>query len=73
MTNNQTEPQNLMDGLMDELNRNRELLKEYEAIGPAGAFGAIFIRQAIARGESAIRSGDVIKMLQAYSELKDSQ
>jgi RNA binding exosome subunit len=69
----QEQPKNLMDGLMDELNRNRELLKEYEAIGPEGAFGAHFIKQAINAGERAIRSNDVIAMLQAYSELKDTQ
>jgi len=68
-----TQPQNLMDGLMNELSRNRELLKEYEAIGPAGAFGAHFIKTAIKHGEDAIRTGDVIQMLQAYSELKDTQ
>jgi hypothetical protein len=67
------QPQNLMDGMIDELNRNRELLKQYEAIGPAGAFGAHFLKQAIKRGEDSIRSGDVIQMLSAYNELKDSQ
>lgn len=69
----ESQPQNLLTALMDELDRNRELLKEYEAIGPAGAFGSIFIKTAIRNGENAIRSGDVIQMLQAYSELKDTQ
>jgi RNA binding exosome subunit len=68
-----SETKNLMDGLMDELNRNRELLKEYEAIGRAGMFGAHFIKQAINNGEQAIRENDVIKMLQAYSELKETK
>ena len=67
------QPQNLMDGLINELNRNRELLKEYEAIGSAGIFGAHFIRQAILRGEQSICSGDVIQMLSAYFDLKDTQ
>jgi hypothetical protein len=66
----ETETENLMDGLLRELNRNRELLKEYEAI-PQGAFGAMFIRQSIKNGEDAIASGDVVKMLQAYSTLKE--
>lgn len=65
------EIKNLMEGLLDELNRNRELLKEYEAIGPAGQFGAHFIRQSILAGETAIRDNDVIKMLSAYSNLKE--
>jgi hypothetical protein len=69
----QEQTKNLMDGLLDELNRNRELLKEYETIGPAGQFGALFIKQAIQRGEQSIREGNVINMLLAYEELKGTQ
>lgn len=64
--------ENLMDGLMNELNRNRELLALYKSI-PTGAFGAAIINATIIRGEAAIKSGDVIQMLQAYSELKYNQ
>lgn len=71
--NTESKTENLMDGIMNELNRNRELLKEYEAIGSAGMFGAHFIKRAINNGEAAIREGDVIKMLTAYSALKDTQ
>lgn len=69
----ETKNENLMDGLLSELNRNRQLLQEYKNIGPAGMFGAAFIQQAITRGEQAIKEGDVIKMISAYSELKESQ
>lgn len=58
---------------MDELKRNRELLKEYEAIGPTGAFGAFFIKQAIEAGETAIRNGDVIQMITAFKQLQDNE
>jgi hypothetical protein len=61
---------NLMDGLFDEMNRCRELLKEYEAI-PQGAFGAHFIRQSIKNAEDAIKSNDVLQMLAAYQALKE--
>ena len=36
----------LLEDLQYELNRNKLLLSEYEAI-PTGMFGAVFIRQSI--------------------------
>ena len=60
---------NLMEGLIEQANRCREVLKEYEKI-PEGAFGAMMIRQDIANAEAAMASGDVIKMLAAYEALK---
>ena len=63
---------NLMEGLVDELNRNRELKAEYDKI-PTGFFGASMIQIAINEGEDAIKSGDVIKMMAAYHSLKDSE
>ena len=67
------EPKNLMEGL--QLERNRELLREYEALpNNTGAFGAMFIRQKIKNGELAIAdNNDVVKMLIAYQALKDSE
>lgn len=65
------EPQNLMDGLFYEMNRCRELLKAYEEIGPAGMFGKAMITRDIDFAEQAIKENDVIKMLQAYSTLKE--
>ena len=52
---------NLIEGLQAEMNRNRELLGEYEAVGPSGAFGAHFIRTGIAEAEVAISEGDIVK------------
>ena len=65
--------ENLMGGLLRELNRNRELLKGYEEIGPAGLFGATMIKQSIANGEKAIAEGDVVKMIEAFKDLEESQ
>lgn len=64
------ETQNLMDGLLKEMNRAREIKKMYDEI-PVGQFGAHFIQQSINRAERAISSGDVVEMLAAYSELKE--
>ena len=64
---------NLMEGLIDELNRNRELLKDYESIGAPGMFGGMVIRKNIADGEQAIKDGDVVAMLEAYVELRSNK
>ena len=72
--NTQTkEPQNLMDGLLREINRVREIIKEYEMpeLKGAGIFAATMMKQSIAKAENSIRSNDVIEMLRAYSELKE--
>lgn len=50
--------------------RVRELLTQYEAIGPPGMFGALMIRQALSRAERAMASGDIVAILTSYSELK---
>jgi len=64
---------NLMEGLIDEMNRNRELLKRYESIGIAGSFGRIAIGRDIAAGEQAIKDNDVVAMLRAYETLKNNE
>lgn len=61
-----------MDGLFDEMNRVREIIKEYEAIpGGAGRLAALLMRQAIQEAETAIRENDIMKMLPAYQNLKE--
>lgn len=37
---------NLVDGLIAQMNRNRELIKLYEEAGPVGAFKALSENQA---------------------------
>lgn len=49
----------------------REMLAEYRAIGPNGAFGALMIEQALARADQAAASGDVVAMLRSFAELRD--
>lgn len=57
----------------NEQARARELLAEYNKIGPAGAFGAAVIEQALQRADKAAISGDVRAVLQSYQELKKLQ
>ena len=61
---------NLVEGIQQECNRVREIIPLYESIGPAGAFGAAMLKQAIREGEAAIASGDALRCLAAYESLK---
>lgn len=63
--------ENLMTGLLSQMNRVRETITEYERLpGGVGMIGASLMRQDIARAERAIASGDVIEMLVCYSKLE---
>jgi len=70
--NTETQPKNLVQGLIEEMNRCRELLKLYEDI-PTGGFGAAMLRRRISGGEEAMISGDVIEMLKAYQALTECE
>lgn len=50
--------------------RCRELLEQYKAIGPNGAFGHLMISQVLARADHAAMSGDVVAMLRSFEEMK---
>lgn len=65
--------ENLMDGLFSEMNRVRELVKEYEhpTLNGAGAFAVHFMKTDISSAEKSIRDNDVVAMLQCYSKLKE--
>ncbi len=63
---------NLVEGVIAELNRNRELLQVYKEI-PAGAFAAINLANDIQRAEAALVSGDAIEMLRVYKLLKENK
>jgi hypothetical protein len=62
--------ENLMDGLLSEMNRAREVKAMYDEI-PQGKFGSIMIQQSIERAERSIKDNDVVAMLQAYNDLKE--
>lgn len=63
--------ENLIQGLHKEMNRVRDLIKEYEGLpGGAGFLGASMMKVSIQRAETAIGNSDVIAELQAYNDLK---
>jgi len=62
---------NIIDGIQEELRRNRELLELYKSI-PTGVFGASIIQRRIDEGEASIASGDIVRMVRAYKELESS-
>jgi len=67
-----TETKNLMEGLLDEMNRVRELITEYKSLpNNAGFIGASFMQIDIQKAEKAISSGDVVEMLVAYKSLQE--
>jgi len=65
--------ENLAQGLVRELNRNRELLQEYKEIGEPGMFAATMIEDTIKRGEAAQGNGDVVEMLRVFAELEETK
>ena len=63
---------NLIEGLQSEMNRVREIIKEYEALpNNAGAFASSMIEFSIKNAESSISTGDTIGMMKAYKDLKE--
>jgi len=61
----------LADALPREQARVREVLGYYQEIGPAGMFGAGMIKQSLQAADEAIISGDIVKMIAAYNDLKE--
>ena len=64
--------QNLMSGLLSEMNRVRELITEYKSLpNGAGMFGATIMKHKIEVAERSISSGDIVDMLIQYQKLKE--
>jgi hypothetical protein len=65
-------PDTLGDALPREMARVRdEVIPEYIAIGPAGAFALAFMRRDLDRAAAALASGDVVAMVRVYLELRE--
>lgn len=60
----------LAEELPKEQARVREVLAHYHEIGPAGALGAMLIEQSLREADQAIMSGDLVRMMRAYEDLK---
>jgi len=61
----------LGDALPREQARCRELLVFYREIGPAGAFGAARIDDALKRADQAVINGDLAAMIRVYQEMRE--
>lgn len=53
--------------------RCRELLTEYEKIGPAGAFGAAMIKKTLKDADDALASGSAIAMVRVFARMRDHE
>ena len=51
--------------------RCRQMLEDAISIGPEGRFLAAMLRNTLARAEHAALSGDVVKILAAYTDMKE--
>lgn len=49
--------------------RCRRLLEQYQAIGPAGAFGRAMISDVLKQADEAAVSGDAVAMIRAYEAM----
>ena len=63
---------NLIEGLQQEMNRVREIKKEYDEI-PAGKFPSTMIAASIMNAEQMIATGDTIEMMKALEDLRTYQ
>ena len=61
----------LAEELPKEQARVREVLSHYHDIGSAGALGAMLIEQSLREADQAVMSGDLVRMMRAYEDLKE--
>ena len=71
--NEPTRSYTLAEALPMEQSRVRELLVQYKAIGPAGAFGAAMLEQALSDADKAAAEQDTVAMLRAYQQLEQCE
>ena len=63
----------LGDALPREMARVRdELIPAYMAIGQAGGFALMFLRQDLDKAAQALASGDVVEMLRSYKNRRNT-
>ena len=66
------EVKNLIEGLLEEMNRVREMMVEYRSLPKgAGRFAASLMELNIKNAEEAISEGDAVKMIEALKLLKE--
>ncbi len=62
--------QNLMQGLLDEMDRVKEIKAEYDKL-PTGKFASLMMEADLKVAKDAAGIGDVIKMMVSYEKLKE--
>jgi argininosuccinate lyase len=63
---------NLIEGLQEEMNRVREIIKVYDEVpNGAGAFASGMMKHSVKSAEAFISIGDTIGMMEAYKDLKE--
>ena len=63
---------NLMTALLDELERNIDLRRDYKEI-PEGILGGTLINADIQEAKRAISESDTVGMMKVYNALKNNQ
>jgi len=62
---------NLIEGLHSEMDRVREIIKEYDSLpNNAGAFASGMMKFSIKNAENLMAIGDTIGMMKALNDLK---
>ncbi len=64
---------NLMDGLLEEIERCSKLVEIYDELGAVGQFGKMMIQLDIDNAKKAINSGYTVAMVQAYKKLQECE
>ena len=62
----------LMKSLLDEIDRNKELLHEYQQI-PTGMIGASMIQLDLDKAKKSIEEDNVVEMVAVYDRLKNNK
>lgn len=62
--------ESLDEAIPEEQARVREILAVYKSTGAAGAMAATTVEKSLRRCDEAVASGNVIKMIESYRDLK---
>ena len=63
---------NLIEGLHEEMDRVREIIKIYDEVpNNAGAFASGMMKHSIKNAEQLMAIGNTIGMMKAYKDLKE--
>jgi hypothetical protein len=69
----QTRSKSLAEAYPEAQARLRELIRQYESIGPAGTFGLLTLRDVQQRADKASAEQDTAAMVRLYQEMQDCE